>query len=181
MHTRTFHNLVAMCGLLLSAACVTKIDSPQESYDATKFTYDKYAGRAKVTGKELFDFSLFEHQTKHLVTTVDGDGRIDTSWIDVTEEVQGYLNVFVTAHDDRAQPLPVEPLDRERARKDDFSHEEIAVDLPPGYLEAHANTGIDIQLEGQHGTARTSISPLYIQGYLRALQDIQACVKAKTC
>jgi hypothetical protein len=181
MNSRTLLGLAATCGSLLLTGCVTKIDSPDEAYSGTTVSYDKYAGRAKVTGKELYDFSLFEHQTKHLVTTLDGDGRIDATWIDVTEAVQGYVNLFVTAHDDHAQPLLVEAIERERAHKDEFSNEEIAVDLPPDYLLAHANSGIDVRLEGRHGTARTSISALYIQGYLRKLQEVQACVKMKTC
>jgi len=180
MGTRTFRPLVAVCGLLLTG-CVTKIASPQDAYDGTAVSYDKYAGTTQVSGKELFDFSLFEHQTKHLVTALGKDGRIEGSWIAVTEEVQGYLNIFEMAHDDQAQPLPVQAFDRERARKDDFSHEEVAVNLPPGYLAAHADRGIDVRLEGRHGTTTTSVPALYIQGYLHRLQEVQACIKAATC
>jgi hypothetical protein len=182
MTLRTLMTVAILAGMLFSAGCVTHIDSPDEAYKSTTATFDKYAGTTNVVGKELYDFGLLEHKTRHLVTTLDQKGTIVASWIDFTEETQGSLIMFVGAHDSQALALAVERIERERAEgKDDFSREEIAVDLPASYLAAHAGSGIDLRLEGRRATTTTSIPALYIQGYLHKLQDFQACIKAQTC
>ncbi|GGF19284.1 hypothetical protein GCM10011611_26490 [Aliidongia dinghuensis] len=180
MGTRTFRHLVAVCGLLLLTGCATQIDSPQEAYDGTYFAYDKYSARTVVTGKPLMHVTYGLNQTRYLVTSLDGGGG-NTTWIDLTEKSEGFVALYFAAHDDQAQLLRVQSLGHDRPHKDEDTYEEVAVYLPPGYLEAHAASGIDIRVEGRNAYTTTTIPALYVQGYLKKLAEVQACVRAKSC
>ena len=182
MGMRTFRHLMAVCGLLSLTGCLTGGSSPDTVYRQTSVSYDKYAGTVKVIGGQLYSPGLLERQTSFLVTSLNVDGAIVQSWIDFTEDVQTTLSFFVIAHDDQALPLKVEKIERLGAtRGDPSSKEEVAIDLPPGYLESHAATGIDLRVEGRRGSATTKVSAAYVQGYLKKLREVQACMKAKTC
>src|SRR5579859_2993160 len=105
MERRTLLRLAAASGLLLLTGCATTISSPQEAYDGTSFKYDKYTRTTKVMGKPLFNYIPPERQIRYLVTSLDSEGRIAATWIDVNEDGDGFLADFVIAHDDQARPL----------------------------------------------------------------------------
>jgi hypothetical protein len=180
MGTRTFRHLLAVCALLLTG-CVTQVNSSQEIHDGTSFSHDKYTGETLVVGTELRNFQFSEHQIKSLMTSLGPEGQIDGTWLMLVEELDGYPLVFEIAHDAEAQPLKIMKIDRYTVGRGSLSNEQVGVALPPGYLAAHATTGVDIRVEGRHGSSQVTLPPLYVQGYLKKLQEGQACVKAKTC
>jgi len=178
-----FKHLLAVTSLALSiSGCVTKVDSPQEAYAGTAVSHDKYASTNDVVGVTLSD-SAFPTlvQSKHLSGQVDQNGN-SVVWLYVSHDEPNVLNVFETAHDAQAQPLKTKAFSRVRAAGvSEFSHEEVAVYFPDGYLASHAATGMDIRIEGRHGTIVVTVPAVYIQGYLRRLTEVEACTKAKTC
>ncbi|MDB5363098.1 MAG: hypothetical protein JWO51_4395 [Rhodospirillales bacterium] len=182
MLKRFRHPLVSLVTALSISGCRTGIDSPQKAYDGTVISHDQYAGMTDVVGATLSD-SAFPTlvQSKHLAGQVDRSGK-SVAWLYVSHDEPNVLNAFETAHDDRAQPLATKAFSRVRAAGvNEFSHEEVAVIFPDGYLASHAGTGMNIRLEGRHGAIVVTVPALYIQGYLRKLAEVEACTKAKTC
>jgi hypothetical protein len=174
--------LVSLVIALSISGCATRIGSPQQAYDGTAISHDQYAGMTNVVGATLSD-SAFPTlvQSKYLAGQVDKSGR-SVAWLYVSHDEPNVLNLFDAAHDDQAQPLTTKAFSRVRAMGvDGFSHEEVAVIFPDGYLASHAATGMNIRLEGRHGAIVLTVPAIYIQGYLRKLTEVEACAKAKSC
>jgi len=164
------------------SGCAARITSPQDAYSGTVMSHDQYAGMTNVIGPSQSDSAFpILVQSKYLAGQVDRSGK-SIAWLYVSHDEPNVLNVFDAAHDDQAQPLTTKAFNRVRAAGvDGFSHEEVAVYFPDGYLAGHAGTGMNIRLEGRHGAIVVTVPAIYIQGYLRKLTEVEACTKAKTC
>jgi len=164
------------------AGCGThRVYSAQDVTNETQIEHDKYQGLTFVRGVQLGTSMPGQLDQRRIVTSLDGNGAIVASWIDYDESGPDMPLQFVAAHDAAARPLRLEKLDRERKTKDAYAAEEVAVDLPPGYLSEHLHGGIDIQIEGRRGSRVVSFGEDYLGGYWSKLLIAQACVKARTC
>ena len=182
MGTRIFRHLVAVSGLLLLAGCGTsRTLSPQDIFKETEIARDQYRGLVYVNGVELGYSMPGELQQRSIITTLNDKGEISASWIDYDESLYGPHALFTTAHDSTALPLTVEVFDRSHGDRDTYPAEHVGIDLPPGYLQAHLQSGMDIQLEGRRGSQIITFGPDYMTGYWQKLQIAQACVRARTC
>jgi hypothetical protein len=175
-------HLFALTGLGLSlSGCVHTVSTPQQASSDTTVAHDKYKALIYVSGPILGTTLLDGSRTWQIVTSLDANGEIVASWIDYLENVDGPHAFYSSAHDDMAQSLKVEKLDRERGTRDALPIEEIAVDLPDDYVHDHRHEGIDIQLDGRRGSQVLKVGSAYITGYWSKLLITQGCLKDKSC
>jgi len=174
---------LALCSIAIwVSGCGThRIYSAQDVANGTQIEHDKYKGLTYVRGVEFGSSMPGQLDHRQIVTTIDGNGEIVESWIDYVESGPDSPIQFVAAHDALAKPLRLEMVDRKRQTKETYATEEVAVDLPAGYLRDHLHGGIDIQIEGRRGNRVVQFGDDYIGGYWSKLLIAQACVKDKTC
>jgi hypothetical protein len=173
---------MAVCGLLLLAGCGTsRILTNDDVFKETAIVRDQYTGSIYVNSPSLGFSSINALQHTFIATSLNNKGDVINAWIDYNESQEGPHALFFMAHDASTLPLKVETLSRQRQTRKDFPEEAVAIYLPTGYLEAHVNGGINIELEGRNAKQVILLGHDFLDGYLRKVQAIQACVKAKTC
>jgi len=180
---KNFQRPLAIFSIAISVSgCGThRIYSAQDVTNGTQIEHDKYEGLTYVRGVEFGSSMPGQLDHRQIVTSIDGKGEIVESWIDYVESGPDSPIQFVAAHDAVAKPLRLEMVDRKRETKETYATEEVAVDLPAGYLRDHLHGGIDIQIEGRRGNRVVQFGDDYIGGYWSKLLIAQACVKDKTC
>jgi hypothetical protein len=173
----------ALLGIVLSiSGCGThRVYSSQDIADGTVIEHDKYQGLTYVRGLTLGSSMPGQFDHRQIAASLDGNGEVVESWIEYAEGGPDSPRQFIAAHDGDALPLKLERLNHSRETRANYATEEVAVDLPAGYLRAHQQTGIDIELEGRRGSQVVSFGPTYMDGFLPKLLTAQACVKAKAC
>jgi hypothetical protein len=182
MGTRTFRHLMAVCGLLCLTGCGThRILSGQDIFNESQIVRDQYRGLIYVNGVELNYPTADILRNQSIITTLNDKGEITGSWIDYNESMKGPHSMFFMAHDSSALLLKVDILDRPRGSRELYPAEYVGINLPPGYLSAHLQSGINIELEGRRANQVIVFGPDYMTGYWQKVQLAQACVKAKTC
>lgn len=178
-----FKHLLAVTGLglSLSGCLINNVSTPQQASAGTTIEHDKYKALTYVSGPALGATMLGGSQSWQIVTSLNADGEIVASWIDYVESVDAPHTLYSSARDDMAKPLRVEILDRERGTRGSYPVEEVAVDLPDGYLREHLHEGIDIQLQGRRDTQTLKFGTAYIAGYWSKLLITQGCLKDRSC
>jgi hypothetical protein len=175
-------HLPLLLATLSIAGCVMNTTStPQQASAGTTIEHDKYKGLIYVSGPALGATMLGGSQSWQIVTSLDGNGAIVASWIDYVESVDASHTLYASAQDALSKPLRVEKLNLEHGTRYDYPVEEVAVDLPEGYLREHLHEGIDIELQGRRGSQILKFGSGYIAGYWSKLLIAQACVKAGSC
>jgi len=103
--------------------------------------------------------------TNYRLTRGIRDGLVvDQIFVDYAAENWAFLN---SAHDIDGRALNVSSAGRD-VEPDATISEMISVELPPGYLEKHADMGLNIRIDGQKGEMLVVIPPPYVQGFLAA-------------
>jgi hypothetical protein len=164
-----FSILVATAALALLSACSPASESANKAPPAitaefvqqhTKVIYDPYTKGQYIRGPRLGGTFLAGYYLTHSRDIGD----------EIAVTYTAYRWAFLaSAHDISGKRLavPIEP-DRQ-VESDGTINEFLSISLPEGYLATHANSGIDIRVDGSRGFAFVKFPPAYIQGFLAAV------------
>ncbi|HEV2674303.1 MAG TPA: hypothetical protein VGV37_07150 [Aliidongia sp.] len=175
---------LAALTLLFLSGCHTHTEhiySLQDVTNQTTIEPDKYLGLIYVKGVVIGITQSDYINTQRIIATVKPNGEIIEAWIDYHESGPDSPVQFIAANDANARPLKIHALTHEHSTRYTEASEEVAIDLPPDYLQTHLNSGFDIRLEGRRGTRSVVFAYDYIQGFRAKLLIAQACIRAKTC
>jgi hypothetical protein len=89
-------------------------------------------------------------------------------WITIGHDADSWA-FLEQAHDREGLALKLADRPERKVLPNGRTSETLQFDLPSGYLDQHAKTGIDIRVDGSRGGIFVKFSPAYLEGFLAAL------------
>ena len=119
----------------------------------------------------------FEYKNKwmHMRAAQTYHGQPLTQQLVVELSTWGWA-FFDTAYDSEGRRLDVTVLDRSVFSCSSgicLNNETVALNFPMGYLQAHASSGLRLQISGKRGEQVVEVPPAYLTGFMSAVPFVR--------
>ena len=151
--------------IFMLVGCATTVKTSEQVKEKTQVDYDPYAKVFTITGMKMSSLNLGTITYYRLRGGFEKTGANEFFQLYVYHWSQSDWKFLHSASDVSGQAFYLRQLDRQVDSSANVI-EEVAVDLPRGYLERHLSSGLNMRILGQRGSIIVTLPPDYIKGFL---------------